>query len=122
MSGPARRCTPAVRVAVVCAKAAGVHEARRSTTAAPPIHQQFFEDAAKLGLRLARGEWSSEIREARRAALAALATFRRTHLRVVSEYLAPEGQNPVSLGTGGTNFKVWLQRLIDEAETAASEA
>jgi indoleamine 2,3-dioxygenase len=94
----------------------------RFLACAPPIHRQFFEQAASLGLRLAGSELSSSIRQARRAALMALATFRRTHLRVVSEYLAPEGQNLVTLGTGGTNFKVWLQRLIDDAETAASEA
>ena len=92
----------------------------RFLACAPPVHQQFFKRAAKLGLRLATGTWSSDIREARRAALTALAVFRRTHLHVVSEYLAPEGKNLVSLGTGGTNFKAWLQRLIDDAETAAS--
>ena len=93
----------------------------RFLACAPPIHQQFFQQATNLGLRLATGKWPSEVRDAHRAALTALATFRRTHLRVVSEYLAPEGHGLVTLGTGGTNFKVWLQRLIDDAETAASE-
>lgn len=97
-----------------------VSSMNRFLSCAPPIHQKFFGHASEIGKRLATSKCSFTVREARQSALTALARFRRAHLLVVSEYLVANGST--DLGTGGTHFRVWLQRLVDEAETAASQA
>ena len=94
----------------------------RFLACAPPTHQRYFGVASIVGQRLAKTTNDPVVREARRAALLALARFRRTHLRVVTEFLAPQGRSLADRGTGGTNFQVWLQTLINETETAAAEA
>jgi indoleamine 2,3-dioxygenase len=92
----------------------------RFLACAPPTHQRDFARAAAIGRRIVSRRLSPLVREARRAAIMALSVFRRTHLAVVSEYLAPGGQKLTHRGTGGTDFQVWLKRLIDETEAAGT--
>lgn len=93
----------------------------RFSLCAPLSHQHYFQTATFVGLRLATNVHGRAVCDARRSALQALARFRRTHLSVVTEYLAPGGRDLVERGTGGTNFQVWLQRLISETEKAAAD-
>lgn len=86
---------------------------------APPPHRQFFDRAAGIGQRLRSMAKDPDILKARRAALLAMAQFRRTHLNVVVDYLVPNGKRLAERGTGGTNFTDWLQRIIDETEADA---
>jgi indoleamine 2,3-dioxygenase len=88
---------------------------------APPTHQRCLKHASALGGRLALSK-STRVRGARRAALRSIAEFRRTHFLVVSEYLVPGGKSLTEHGTGGTEFQVWLRRMIDETEAAAASA
>jgi hypothetical protein len=85
---------------------------------APPWHQRYLIKVAGIGSKLAQAELPARVREARRRALATLTEFRRVHLSVVTDYLAPEGTSLSEHGTGGTHFQVWLQRLIDETDEA----
>ena len=89
---------------------------------APPWHQRYLIKVAGIGSKLAQAELPTRIREARRRALCALTEFRRVHLSVVTDYLAPEGTSLSERGTGGTHFQVWLQRLIDETDEAVKSA
>jgi len=86
---------------------------------APPAHRHYIKKASELGHQLALAAGAS-VREARRAALRAVAQFRRTHLLVVMEYLVPQGKQLTTHGTGGTEFKAWLEKLIDETEAAVN--
>ncbi len=88
---------------------------------APHRHQEFCARATHLGQRLASAAQSPGVRAARRSALRALADFRRIHFKVVTDYLVPSGKPAVSHGTGGTEFKVWLQRIIDETDEASTD-
>lgn len=83
---------------------------------APPIHRQFFEYSATIGDRLRQIATDARIAKARSNALFAMAEFRRTHLKVVKEYLVPKGEKLTERGTGGTDFTYWLQRIIDETK------
>jgi hypothetical protein len=89
---------------------------------APPSHQRYLIEVAGIGSKLAQAELPAQAREARRRALSTLAEFRRVHLSVVTDYLAPEGTSLSERGTGGTHFQVWLQRLIDETDETAKSA
>lgn len=91
----------------------------RFVACAPPAHRRYLGRAAAIGERFARARLPLDVGEARRRALQKLALFRRTHLKVVMEYLAPEGTSLAERGTGGTHFQLWLQRLIDETEETA---
>lgn len=44
-----------------------------------------------------------------------LLSFRKMHIRYAASYIA--NQSPDSLGTGGTEFMTWLQKLIDETQS-----
>jgi indoleamine 2,3-dioxygenase len=94
----------------------------RFLACAPPTHQRYLAEVAAVGRRLNDADLPAPVSAARRAALATLASFRRTHLGVVMDYLAPEGTTLAERGTGGTYFQVWLQRLIDETEMAMKTA
>ena len=48
------------------------------------------------------------------ATLQQLLAFRKLHIRYAASYIA--NQSSDSVGTGGTEFMVWLQQLIDETE------
>jgi indoleamine 2,3-dioxygenase len=98
-----------------------LHSMNRFLTCAPPAHQMYFARAAAVGRRLAVHR-SPRVQEARLASLRALAGFRRTHLSVVEDYLVPAGKLLSERGTGGTDFRVWLKRLIDETESESVPA
>jgi len=85
---------------------------------APKIHQQYFKDTICIGERLAAIN-EPTVKKARRSALQALEKFRRTHLNVIMNYLAPEGKPLTNKGTGGTKFQTWLQKVIDETQSSA---
>lgn len=84
---------------------------------APPVHRQYFDYSATVGLRLRQIATDASVAKARNNALFAMAEFRRTHLKVVKEYLVSNGQKLTERGTGGTDFTLWLQKIIDETES-----
>jgi len=86
---------------------------------APLNHRRFCQRATAIGNRLATEIDAPQVRNARHTALLALTEFRRTHYKVVSDYLTPKGHAVTSHGTGGTRFKVWLQEIVEETERAA---
>ena len=85
---------------------------------APPLHRSYFQKVDPIGKSIASKKLPRKISEARQSALKALGEFRRTHLRIVSGYLMPEGKQLSNRGTGGTEFRHWLQNLIDDAESS----
>ena len=85
---------------------------------APPVHQQFFNYAAKVGKRLSTMKGNARISTAHQAAASALTEFRKSHLRAVASYLMPNGKKLAEYGTGGTRLTEWLKKMIDETKSS----
>lgn len=81
---------------------------------APPLHQKYFGETELLSDRLVALSDNAEVSNARKEALGELSRFRKLHLKVVSEYLSVS--NPNSIGTGGTVFSKWLNKLISDTD------
>lgn len=92
----------------------------RFLSCAPPTHRKFFGKATSLGQSLVSRLGQKAVREIWRSAVETLAEFRGTHFEVVNHYLAPTGKSLAERGTGGTDFQVWLKRLVNETKDAAT--
>jgi hypothetical protein len=87
---------------------------------APLLHQQYFQRLKVIGQDIAESQ-ASDVRVMRRRCLDQLASFRRTHLTVVSDYLAPHGSPLATTGTGGTRFSGWLGQLVADTEAESAK-
>jgi len=86
---------------------------------APPAHREFIKTASGLGARLSQSQAHSRlVCEARNHAIHELREFRRSHLKVVTEFLVRDGKQLATKGTGGTPLNSWLDQLIKETESS----
>lgn len=80
----------------------------------PKPHREFITAMHESGIRAAvlRHPENRALAEAYNECLRQILGFRRLHYHFATTYVANKVANPV--GTGGTVFADWLQRLIDE--------
>lgn len=81
----------------------------------PKPHREFIQAINPSALRgtIQKNNQQAMI-NAYNETLQQLSTFRNMHIRYAASYIA--NQSPDSVGTGGTEFMTWLQKLIDETE------
>jgi indoleamine 2,3-dioxygenase len=87
----------------------------------PKPHREFIAEMGTAGIRdfILRTE-SKTLAEAYNTCLRQVLAFRRLHLHYATTYIAQKVKNP--LGTGGTVFMDWLDRLATETEAQLVEA
>lgn len=87
----------------------------------PQAHRRLLAriDADQLRDYVAQNREELLLQDAYNHTLQRLSAFRQLHLRFAASYIA--NQSSDSIGTGGTNYMDWLQRLIDETETQRIE-
>lgn len=82
----------------------------------PQAHRDFIHGIKPDKLRnYVKGAKQASLIQAYNQTLQEILEFRKLHIRYAASYIA--NQSPDSVGTGGTDFMPWLQRLIDETET-----
>lgn len=81
----------------------------------PKPHRDFIQGIKPRALRdYIQTVQQTALIDAYNETLKQLLSFRKLHIRYAASYIA--NQSPDSLGTGGTEFMTWLQKLIDETE------
>src|SRR5690606_5481657 len=81
----------------------------------PKPHRDFIQGIKPGALRdYIQTVQNTSLINAYNETLQQLLSFRKMHIRYAASYIA--NQSPDSLGTGGTEFMPWLQKLIDETE------
>lgn len=81
----------------------------------PKPHREFIQEINPLALRdYIQKVQNPPLVDAYNETLQQLLSFRQMHIRYAASYIA--NQSPDSIGTGGTEFMTWLQKLIDETE------
>jgi indoleamine 2,3-dioxygenase len=87
----------------------------------PRPHREFIAEMGTAGIRnyVLRSE-SKSLAEAYNTCLRQVLAFRKLHLHYATTYIAQKVKNP--LGTGGTVFMDWLDRLATETEAQLVEA
>lgn len=81
----------------------------------PKPHRDFIQGIKPNMLRnYVKDVRKAPLNEAYNHTLQQILEFRKLHIRYASSYIANQSRD--SVGTGGTEFMTWLQKLIDETE------
>ncbi|MBT5186554.1 MAG: hypothetical protein HOH19_03620 [Kordiimonadaceae bacterium] len=79
----------------------------------PIAHRELLSDIdTGLIRQFVMKQQSGALTDAYNASLESLLNFRTLHLKMASAYIAKKVENPI--GTGGTDFMLWLTKLRDE--------
>ena len=84
----------------------------------PRIHREFIEWSRGHNVRkyvLGHAK-NTGLKGIYNDCLNALLSFRKLHVEIVKIYIFQHSGNPDQLGTGGTVYLDWLQRLADETD------
>lgn len=82
----------------------------------PQAHRDFIQGIKPDMLRnYVKDVRKTPLNDAYNHTLQQVLEFRKLHIRYANNYIAKQSSN--SVGTGGTEFMTWLQKLIDETES-----